>query len=183
MAGSAPPRGIFSQPDMLGLDVIIRAALPGEIAEIGDLRVAAYRADGFLSASSEYESTLRDLGSTGDGEILVAVQDGRLLGTIMLRRWPDGGELLHGPDEAEIRALAVVPGGRRSGTGRALLHAVIDQAVGSGVRRLVLCTRTDMRAAQRLYEQAGFRRIPDRDFLPSPELPLLAYGLTLDDKR
>ncbi len=168
---------------MLGFSVIIRAARPGELAEIGDLRVAAYRADGFLSANSEYESTLRDLGSTGDGEILVAVQDGQLLGTIMLQRWPDGGELLHGPDEAEIRALAVVPGGRRSGTGRALVQAVIDQAAGSGVRHLILCTRTDMRAAHRLYEQAGFSRLRDRDFWPSPELPLVAYGLTLDDKR
>lgn len=163
--------------------MIIRAALPSELAEIGDLRVAAYRADGFLSAGSEYESTLRDLGSTGDCEILVAVQDGQLLGTIMLQRWPDGGELLHGPDEAEIRALAVVPAGRRGGTGRALLHAVIDRAVGSGVRHLILCTRTDMHAAHRLYEQAGFCRLPDRDWWPSPELLLLAYGLTLDEKR
>jgi len=167
----------------LGFNVIIRAALPGELAEIGDLRVAAYRADGFLSASSEYESTLRDLGSARDDEILVAVRDGQLLGTIMLQRWPAGGELLHGPDEAEIRALAVVPGARRSGTGRALLHAAIDRAVGSGVRQLILCTRTDMHAAQQLYTQAGFSRLPDRDWRPEPELPLLAYGLILHQSR
>jgi ribosomal protein S18 acetylase RimI-like enzyme len=163
--------------------VIIRAALSAELAEVGDIRVAAYRADGFLPGTSGYESTLRDLGSAGAGDVLVAVADGQLLGTVMLQSWPDGGELLTGPDEAEIRALAVLPGGRRRGTGRALLHAVIDRAVASGVRHLILCTRTDMRAAHQLYGQAGFSRLPERDWWPTPDLPLLAYGLVLADGR
>ena len=162
---------------------MIRAALPAELAEVGELRVTAYRADGFLPPASGYEPTLRSLGSTGNGEILVAVRDGELLGTVMLQRWPDDGGLLRGPDEAEIRALAVIPGRRRGGIGRALLDAAIDQAAGSGVRHLMLCTRTDMYGAQQMYEKAGFRRLPARDWQPSPEMQLLAYGLLLDGGR
>jgi ribosomal protein S18 acetylase RimI-like enzyme len=171
--------GIFSRRGLFWPDVLIRAALPSELAEIGEIRVAAYQADGFVSATSGYASTLRDLGTAGDGEILVAVQNEQLLGTIMLQSWPDGGELVRGPDEAEVRALAVVPGGRRKGTGRALLHAVIDRAAERGIRRLLLCTRTDMHAAHQLYAQAGFSRLPERDWWPTPDLPLLAYGLVL----
>jgi len=167
----------------LSPDVIIRAALPGELADVGELRVAAYRADGFLAAGSGYEPTLRSLGNSGDGEILVAVRDGQLIGTVTLQRWSAEDELLRSPDEAEIRALAVAPAGRRQGTGRALVAAVIDRAAASGVRHLVLCSRTDMHAAHRLYEQAGFSRLPGRDWWPSPDLQLIAYGLILDGRR
>jgi ribosomal protein S18 acetylase RimI-like enzyme len=168
---------------MLGSGVIIRAALPSEFAEIGDIRVAAYQADGFLSATSRYATTLRGLGTAGDGQILVAVADGQLLGTVMLQHWPHAGQVARGPDEAEIRALAVAPAGRRKGTGRALIHAVIDRAAGDGIRRLVLCTKSDMHAAHRLYEQAGFSRLPERDWSPQMDVILLAYGLMLTGQQ
>jgi ribosomal protein S18 acetylase RimI-like enzyme len=44
----------------------------------------------------------------------------------------------------------------------------------------VLLTQADMRAAQRLYQRAGFRRLPDRDWSPRPGITLLAYGLPLN---
>lgn len=171
--------GIFSRHGLLRSDVIIRTALPAELAEIGDIRVAAYQADGFLSATSRYAATLRGLGAVGDGDILVAVDDGQLVGTVMLQRWPHAGEVVRGPGEAEIRALAVAPGGRGQGTGRALVQAVIDRAASDGIRHLVLCTMGTMRTAHHLYERAGFSRLPDRDWSPEPDATLLAYGLIL----
>lgn len=175
--------GIFSRRSLFGSDVIIRAALPSEFAEIGDIRVSAYQADGFLSANSRYASTLRGLGTAGDGHILVAVDDGQLLGTVMLQHWPHAGQVVLGPDEAEIRALAVALAGRRRGTGRALIRAVTDRAASDGIRHLVLCTQSDMRAAHHLYEQAGFHRLPERDWSPEPHVTLLVYGLILADRR
>ena len=53
--------------------MIIRTALPAELPEIGDIRVAAYRADGFLSATSQYAAILHGLGQDGNGDVLVAV--------------------------------------------------------------------------------------------------------------
>jgi ribosomal protein S18 acetylase RimI-like enzyme len=177
-----PGAGIFSRRGLFGSDVIIRTALPAELAKIGDIRVAAYQADGFLSATSRYASTLRGLGTVGDGDILVAVDDGQLLGTVMLQHWPHAGQVVRGPDEAEIRALAVAPGGRGKGTGRALVRAVIDRAASDGIRHLVLCTMGAMRTAHHLYEQAGFSRLPDRDWSPEPDVTLLVYGLVLTDR-
>jgi ribosomal protein S18 acetylase RimI-like enzyme len=158
----------------------IRAADPAELAEIGDIRVAAYRADGFLSPASEYAATLRSLGTDGGHVLVAAGDDGKLLGTVMLQGWPQAGQVVTGPDEAEIRALAVRPAARGAGVGRALLAAVIGLAVQQRIRHLVLCTQTDMKSAQQLYESAGFVRLPERDWSPVPGVNLLAYGLALD---
>ncbi len=202
--------------------VEIRDARQDEFEELGDIRVGAYLADGFLSPQSTYAQRLRALGADGLDHVLVAVQPdagqpdagqpdagqpdvgqpgtrptdpgttggcgpaaanggrhGRIVGTVMLQGWPQGGEILTGPEEAEIRALAVSPDARGSGVGRALLAAVIERAAREGIRHLVLLTQAEMKAAHHLYEEAGFSRLPERDWTPEPDVTLLAYGLTL----
>ncbi len=158
--------------------VIVRDALPAELPAIGDLRVTAYRADGFLSPVSPYAEELRTLGADGTGEILAAVADSRLVGTVMLQLWPQGNAV-RGPGEAEIRALAVAPAARGRGVGRALLAAVTQRAAAHGIAHLVLLTQTGMVAAQHLYTSAGFSRLPARDWSPGPGMRLLAFGTTL----
>lgn len=165
----------------------IRDARPDEFDELGDVRVAAYRADGFLSPQSTYAPTLRALGADGLDVVLVAVDDqdsewgrGRILGTVMLQGSARGGEMLEGPEEAEIRALAVAPDAQGTGLGRRLLAAVIARAAATGIRRVLLLTQPDMKAAQHLYEQVGFTRLPDHDWSPEPGLTLLAYALDLE---
>jgi ribosomal protein S18 acetylase RimI-like enzyme len=157
----------------------IRDARPHELAEVGDIRVAAYRADGFLSPASSYEPVLRALGADGHGDVLVADDGAGLLGTVMLQYWPHAGHVVTGPGEAEIRALAVRPHARGAGIGRALLRAVMDLGAQRRVRHLVLFTQEDMKVAHRLYAEAGFSRLPERDWSPEPGVSLLAYGLRL----
>jgi ribosomal protein S18 acetylase RimI-like enzyme len=161
--------------------VLIRAAAPAEFGVVGDLRVAAYLAGHHLSADSGYAPRLRELGADGLGDVLVAVDQDvaqPIIGTIMLEYWPDAGELVTGPDEAGIRALAVAPAAQGRGVGGALLLAVIARAQERAVRHLLLFTQPDMVTAQHLYEKAGFLRLPDRDWV-RPEFSLLAYGLLL----
>ena len=163
--------------------MIIRTALPTELPEIGDIRVAAYRADGFLSPASQYATTLHALGHDGNGDVLVAVaDDGQLLGTVMVEYWPNQGGAMHGPGEAEIRALAVRPAARGQGAGNALLTAVIGHAAAHGVEHLVLATLPAMRTAHRMYEKAGFTRLPERDWAPGDAQSrdsLMVFGLRL----
>jgi ribosomal protein S18 acetylase RimI-like enzyme len=159
--------------------VRIRDARAEEFGRIGELRVAAYRADGFLTESSTYAETLRGLGMDGTGEILAAVDGGQILGTVTLVSWPNGGEVLRDPGEGEVRALAVASEARGRGIGRALLAAVTQRARARGVRDLLLLTQPDMRAAQHLYAEAGFGRRPDRDYEYAPGHLLLAFGLPL----
>jgi ribosomal protein S18 acetylase RimI-like enzyme len=164
------------------------------MAEVGDIRIEAYVSDGFLSADSGYAPTLRGLGADGNGEVLVATvphrgqrdpgsardEAERIVGTIMLQPWPHAGEVVTGPDEAEIRALAVRPEAQGQGIGRTLLRHLMRRASELKVRHLVLCTEPTMRVAHRMYEQEGFVRLPERDWSPAPGTTLLVYGMHLN---
>lgn len=158
----------------------IRDARPEEFGLIGELRVAAYRADGFLNEG--YADTLRVLATDGTGEILAAVDGGHILGTVTLVTWPHGGEVLRSPGEGEIRALAVAKTARGRGMGRTLLAAVMRRAAAREVRDLLLLTQPEMHAAQHLYTEAGFRRMPDRDYEFASGYLLIAFGLSLAER-
>lgn len=160
--------------------MLIRDATAAEMTEVGRVRVTAYQAGKHLSPNSRYEQRLRELGADGIGDVLVAVDaDGEIAGTVMLEPWPHAGQVVTGPDEAEIRALAVLPRTQGGGLGKALLEAVIERARVRQVRHLVLLTQSDMVSAQHLYAKAGFSRLADRDWSPEPGNLLLAYGLPL----
>ncbi|MGI9005711.1 MAG: GNAT family N-acetyltransferase [Streptosporangiaceae bacterium] len=163
---------------------MIRDARPAEMGEVGDIRIAAYRAGGFISEDSGYAPTLRGLGADGSGHVLVALDGadrgpGRgeaVVGTVMLQLWPLTGQVVTGPHEAEIRALAVRPHAQGRGIGRELLYRVMERAAELGIPQLVLCTEPEMRSAHHLYEQAGFARLPGRDWSPAPGVSLIVYG-------
>ena len=114
-----------------------------------------------------------------EADVLVAL-DGELVGCVTFV--PDGSspwaELLE-EGEAGIRMLAVLPAAQGRGAGRALLDACVLAAGRLGRSALLLHTTPWMSAAHRLYERAGFERFPERDWLPVPEVPLLAYRLPL----
>ena len=54
-----PPIARLHQP------VIVRDARPDELAEVGEIRVAAYLADGFMSADSGYAPDAARAGRDG----------------------------------------------------------------------------------------------------------------------
>jgi GNAT superfamily N-acetyltransferase len=165
--------------------VTTRRARPDEYAEVGELRVAAYRALGLLPEGSAYAETLRGFGFDGECVVLIAADEAGngILGTITLEPFGPASELAHDDTEADVRAFAVAPQGQGQGVGRKLLLAVIECAQELGVRRLRLCTQPAMRTAQHLYEAIGFSRTPDLDFQPVPGLTLRAYELALPPIR
>jgi ribosomal protein S18 acetylase RimI-like enzyme len=161
--------------------VLIRDATAAEMTQVAQVRVTAYQAGNHLSPASQYEQRLRELGADGIGDVLVAVsQSGEIGGTVMLQPWPQAGKVVTGPDEAEIRALAVLPEAQGQGLGKILLDAIIERARVRLVRHLVLFTQSDMVTAQRMYAKADFVRLTGRDWSPSPGTLLLAYGLRLE---
>ncbi len=75
--------------------MLIRDAHPDEYPQIGDIRVGAYLADGFLSPDSRYAPMLRELGSDGLGPVLVAVMvTAGSSAPSCSRLWPKGGEVV-----------------------------------------------------------------------------------------
>ncbi|MFC6082952.1 GNAT family N-acetyltransferase [Sphaerisporangium aureirubrum] len=160
--------------------MIVREAHPGEMTAVGELRVAAYEAEGLLTAHPAYAGMLRALGTNGHGEVLVAVEDDQILGTAMMDPYHPGSELATGPKEAEMRALAVDPNAQGRGVGATLIRAVLDRAAARGATSLLLSTQPAMKTAQRLYLAQGFTRLPNRDWAPIPGFTLLAFGRTLN---
>jgi ribosomal protein S18 acetylase RimI-like enzyme len=100
------------------------------------------------------------------GEIAVARQDGRIIGSVRVRRLDD--------DTAELGMLSVDPQAMGTGAGRALL-TFAEQAHGTGFMQLeLLVPRGAPHASkERLhawYSRLGYREISRREF----DEPLLA---------
>jgi ribosomal protein S18 acetylase RimI-like enzyme len=155
----------------------IRPATADELPAVGALCVAAYAP--FLDGDAEYMATLRDAaGRAAMAELLVAVEDDRLLGTVTFV--PDGGPLgeIATPDETEFRMLAVDPAAQGRGVGIALMRRVLDESRRRGKAGVVCSSLAEMRAAHRIYERLGFRRAPERDWSPLPGVALLAFVLS-----
>lgn len=67
-----------------------------------------------------------------------------------------------GPDVADLLTLAVAPAQRRSGVGRLLLDAVLQEARRRRMREVVLEVRVDNAPALALYRSAGFETLSRR---------------------
>jgi ribosomal protein S18 acetylase RimI-like enzyme len=160
--------------------VLVREVRPPEYRRAGEIVVAAYAALPGEHLSGGYAAELADVARRAiEAEVLVAL-DPEVIGCVTFV--PDSSspwaEALD-PDEATIRMLGVDPATQGRGVGAALVEACVERARGRGRSGLFLHSTPWMTSAHRLYERAGFRRVPDRDWTPVPDVPLLAFLLDL----
>lgn len=86
----------------------------------------------------------------------------------------------HVMDEGELANLAVAPEGRRQGTGRALLDAMLADAMARGTKELYLEVRESNAAARRLYHLLDFEEVGRRrGYYRSPTEDALILRRTL----
>ena len=161
--------------------VEIRPATPDDFPAVGELTVAAYRADGQLADGNPYQHVLTDAPRrAAAGDLLVATDaTGQVVGTVLFVLPGSAYAELSRPGEAEFRTLAVAPAAQRQGVGELLIRACVDRATRHGCRALVISTRDIAAAAHRLYARLGFVRMPERDWSPLPAIHLLALRLDL----
>jgi len=145
------------------MDLVIREAAAPDFKAAADVAVAAYRTiDPELGG---YEARLRDVaGRTRHATVLVAVDDGRVIGTATYVGDP-ASPLAESddPGDAGLRMLAVSPDAMGRGAGKALVEEAIARARSDGRRRLVLLSRHTMKAAHAIYDRLGFEREPGLD--------------------
>lgn len=158
----------------VGADLVIREALPEELPAVGELRVKAYVA-GYGMATEEvgYADVLRDApGQAADAEILVALRQGELVGTVAIV--PAGRPLAEvaQPGEVEFRFMAVAPHAWRQGIAQVLLEAVTARAAG---QPLVCSVIEGNEPAADLYGACGFQARPERDWDPFPGVRLRVF--------
>jgi ribosomal protein S18 acetylase RimI-like enzyme len=164
--------------------VVVRPANAGDYVMAGDVTVAAYRAAGILDGDEGYTDELRDAASRAEADhtdLLVAVdrETGQIVGSVTFVLPGSPLAELCRPDEAEFRMLAVAPAAHRRGIGELLVRACIQRARANGCGGIVISVAPVSRAAHQLYPRLGFCRAPERDWLPVPNYPLLAYELPL----
>jgi len=114
---------------------------------------------------------------------IVAEQGSRIVGAVLLYRVAtDGdGRTPFPRPYPEVRLLAVAPAARGKGIGEALMRECIRRARRSGATTLALHTTDLMRAAMRLYTRMEFKREPELDFRPRPEVTIKGYVLDLQE--
>ncbi len=156
----------------------VRRARPAEFDAVGALLGDTYLAEGW--ASGGYLPVLRDVAArAAQSLVLVALEDGRVVGSVTVAT--GGGRYAEqaGPGEAVVRMLLTDPALRGRGVGGALMDAALDAAVADGCTRVRLSTQAEMASAHRLYERLGFVRTPGDDWSPELGLTLLTYALDL----
>jgi len=102
-------------------------------------------------AQAWWRATVLPALARGERRLLVAREDGTLLGTAQL-------VIIGIPNQchrAEVSKMLVHPRARRRGVARALMHALEDVARAEGRSLLTLDTVSDS-PAQRLYESVGY---------------------------
>lgn len=155
---------------------VIRAAVPAEWDEIGELCATAYAAGhGLADDEDGYLDVLRDVaGRAVHAETLVAREGDQLVGTVTIMRSGQPMSELAEEGEVEFRFMAVAPDAWGRGLGRALVEAVIARAGGAPV---VCSVIEGNEPAASLYRACGFTHVPDRDREPVPGIVLRGYRL------
>jgi ribosomal protein S18 acetylase RimI-like enzyme len=164
------------------VQITIREALPAELAAAGEMTAAVYREEAL--AEETYLPRLRDAAArhAADGAWqLIAVDDsGRLLGAAVYTVAGSQFADIAAGAEAEIRMLATAAEARGLGIGQALVLDCVRRARQDKRPALVLSTKPEMTAAQRLYARLGFQRTPERDWEYAPGKGLLTFRLVID---
>ena len=101
------------------------------------------------------------------GRLMLATVDGRPAGCIALKS--------HDAATSELKRLYVRPAFRGQAIGQKLVAALVTEASAEGYRRIVLDSHRAMTAAHRIYEAAGFRRVPAPADFPEQLKPIVVF--------
>jgi ribosomal protein S18 acetylase RimI-like enzyme len=161
------------------MDFRIRPATEPDLRPAGEVTVEAFVGDGHVDPDGPYVTLLRDAARrAAEAELLVAVDTAdQVLGCVTFAvggtEWAD----IAAPGEGEIRMLATGAAARGRGVGEALVRATMARSRELGLAGMAFSTQPRMTAAHRIYERVGFRRTPERDWRPVPEVELWVYTM------
>ena len=170
-------------------EYVVRNAKPSEFEEIGKLMVQVYsKLEGFPKETEQpaYYKMLANIGELTkkpETELLVAVSpEGKIAGGIVyfsdMKFYGSGGTATKEQNASGFRLLAVAPSTRGQGIGKLLTNECIRKAKEKQHRQIVIHTTKAMQVAWKMYENIGFKRSEDLDFMQE-KLPVFGFRLLL----
>jgi GNAT superfamily N-acetyltransferase len=167
----------------------IRHANHTEFEKIGKLMVKVYsQLEGFPKESEqpEYYKMLANVGELTNKpgtDLLVAVTDeGEIAGCVVyfndIKYYGSDGTATFEKNTAGFRLLAVDPAFRGKGIGKMLTNECIRKAKRGKLDQIIIHTTKAMQTAWKMYEQLGFKRSEDLDFMQG-QLPVFGFRLPL----
>lgn len=167
----------------------VRNARFNEFPEIGKLMVQVYsQLEGFPKESEQplYYKMLANVGEfthKSDTELLVAVSAAdQIMGAVVyfgdMLHYGSGGTATQEQNASGFRLLAVSDRARGEGIGKLLTQECIRKAKEKGNKQVIIHTTKAMQTAWKMYENIGFKRSEDLDFMQG-ELSVFGFRLTL----
>lgn len=167
----------------------VRNANAGEFEEIGKLMVQVYsQLEGFPKESEQpnYYKMLANVGeltSKPGTEILAAVSsNGKIGGAVVyfsdMKSYGSGGIATKEQNAGGFRLLAVDPSIRGFGIGKLLIKECIERTKTKKIGQVIIHTTQAMQIAWKMYENIGFKRSEDLDFMQG-DLPVFGFRLIL----
>lgn len=157
---------------MSSATLILRTHLPGDLGWIVHCHGKLYAQE--YGYNEKFEAVVAEIAAAflrshdpRRERCWIAELDGRMSGSIMLVRVSD--------EIAKLRVMLVEPEARGRGVGAALIAECVRFARQAGYRKITLWTHSNLVAARRLYERAGFRLVHSE---PAAE----GFGLELVDE-
>jgi len=142
----------------------LRAPLPGDMGWVVQSHGALYAAE--YGYDSSFEALVAEIVANfiksfdaSRERCWIAELDGRPVGSLLLVKASD--------DTAKLRLLLIDPAARGQGLGARLIDEALGFARHCGYRHITLWTQSDLIAARKLYQNAGFAlvgREPHRSF-------------------
>jgi len=167
----------------------VRNAEPDEFEEVGKLMVQVYsQLEGFPKETEQpdyYRMLLKigDLTKKPKTELLVAVSSGgQIAGGVVyfndMQYYGSGGTATKEKKASGFRLLAVDPSARGCGIAKLLTDKCISKAREHKNVQVIIHTTKAMQIAWKMYENLGFKRSEDLDFMQG-ELPVFGFRLLL----
>jgi GNAT superfamily N-acetyltransferase len=128
--------------------------LPAIVALLADDENGALREDARLPLDPGYVAAFDAIAALPNQELIVAEQDGRIVGTMQLSYLP--GLSFRGRWRGQIEAVRIASAMRGHGLGTAMIEWAVERCRARGCKMVQLTSKRTRLDAHRFYERMGW---------------------------